>query len=759
MRIAALALTCWASTVTVLMTSTAAYVAIAGVLLGVVGGSFAFATGNRGRTALVAVAGMIAGLISLSVLANAPARHPDALTKPASQGRSMDIEVRYTGLPQRRDGGDGYHTRVVIQRLDEHAVRVPAMLFTDGESPPVLGSSATMRADAIANGPAERASALVFAETPPHIVEPAPWYLSWASELRHGFVTLCAEMPGSGAQLLPGLAVGDVSSVDPDLEDQMKTTSLSHLTAVSGANCALIIVATMLVTGWLGLPRTARVMLSLTMLLGFVTLVTPEASVVRAAVMASIVLVVQLTGRPAGGLPVLGLCVIGILMIDPWMGMDAGFALSVLATAGLLLLARPLSRALGRVLPVPLAAGIALPLSAQLACQPVLILLSGTLSPYGVAANILADPAAPFATVLGLLACLLSPLLPPLAQWVAWLGWIPSSWIAAVATRISRLPFAELEWVGGLVGAVLLSAVTALGLWLLLSARFRRGIWGRAATLLLCCAVGIYSGVAVVPPLVTRTSRPADWRIAMCDVGQGDATLLRAGGAIMLVDTGPDPAPLESCLNSLHVDRIDLLVLTHYDLDHIGGLEAVASATRRALVQTPSEAAGVRTLSTLRHAGAETITVSDGSQGSIGGIDYSVLWPKDDRSTGNAGSVVVSADVVDTSILLLGDLGEQQQDELLLQHPSIGPYDVVKVAHHGSKDQAALLYEQAGAAVGLIGVGADNDYGHPTRRILDILSRVGTAVYRTDQDGAILITEDSDGLAVWVSRVRDRQGR
>jgi competence protein ComEC len=105
------------------------------------------------------------------------------------------------------------------------------------------------------------------------------------------------------------------------------------------------------------------------------------------------------------------------------------------------------------------------------------------------------------------------------------------------------------------------------------------------------------------------------------------------------------------------------------------------------------------------------------------------------------------------SSLFLGDLGEEAQDRLLaLARPS--RVDVVKVSHHGSSDQSAALYERVAATVGLIGVGAENGYGHPTDAILDTLATVGTVSQRTDAQGMLLVTPGPQRgeVAVWSER-------
>jgi competence protein ComEC len=510
-----------------------------------------------------------------------------------------------------------------------------------------------------------------------------------------------------------------------------------------------------------GLPRLARLAIAALVLAGFVVVVTPEPSVIRAAVMAVVALIALATGRAARGFPLLCVAVIVLLTIDPWLSRSYGFALSVLATGGLLLLARPLAQVMMRWLPPGLALVLAVPLAAQLACQPVLLMLNPSLPLYGVAANLLAEPAAAPVTVLGLIACVAAPIFPPLATVVSALAWLPASWIAAVATFFAGLLGARAPWPTGVLGILLLSALTVAGLVAALGGvppPVRRGARGA----LVVAFVG-YLATLGGSQLVENATRPGDWEFALCDVGQGDATLIRSQGMIALDDTGPDPARLQHCLDELGISHIDLLVLTHYDLDHVGGVSAVYGKVDRALIGPPSDPGDQRIASDLRANGAEVDQVSRGETGMLGELRWDVLWPPPRGvEPGNPASVTIQVTGVGAcahgclSGILLGDLGEDSQARLLgtgqLRH-----VDVVKVAHHGSADQSARLYEELHATVGLIGVGAGNDYGHPTSKLLGILAAVGTRPIRSDLDGMALIAPGpSPGdIRVWTEKPED----
>jgi competence protein ComEC len=407
-------------------------------------------------------------------------------------------------------------------------------------------------------------------------------------------------------------------------------------------------------------------------------------------------------------------------------------------------------------MPSALAGMIAIPLAAQLACQPVLLLLNPSLPLYGVAANMLAEPAAPVATVLGLIACLLMPIVPGLGYACAQLAWLPSAWIAAVARTAAGLPGSQLPWLGGAAGVAVM-ALAAVAVMVLSSgaADGSRRIVRSLTAVVLLAGIGVYAGTTFGSAAGARLSMPNAWQVGACDIGQGDAVLIHDGAAHGLVDVGPDPKPLNACLSTLGVDRIDLLVLTHYDKDHVGGLQAVVGRVGTALVGQPTDAHDRSLVESLVSGGADVRIAASGDHGTLGALDWRVLWPTaggHSMQTGNEGSVTVRFDGDGMSSVYLGDLDEHAQSALLASG-RLQPADLVKVAHHGSADQSERLYQALNARVALISAGLGNDYGHPTARLLGILARGAIPFYRTDLEGIILVVPHPDGaLSVWTER-------
>ncbi|MCR2765160.1 ComEC/Rec2 family competence protein [Microbacterium sp. zg.B48] len=584
--------------------------------------------------------------------------------------------------------------------------------------------------------------------------------LAVAGELRRGLVRAAGGLPAPGAELIPGLAVGDTSAVSAELDAAMKRSSLSHLTAVSGSNCAIVVGLAFGAVAAVGGSRRARVTVASAALFGFVLLVTAEPSVVRAAAMAGIAMLGVLLGRTGMGMGVLSLAVTVLLVGDPWLSGSLGFALSTVATASLLLFARPLAAGLERWMPRPLALALSVPLAAQLACGPLLLGVTPSVPLYGVLANLLAAPAAPIATVLGLTACVAAPL-PWLQSGLTALAWLPASWIAGAATTFSALPGDQIPWLSGWPGVLCLAVVgsaVAIAIALPPTGSTRQRRVRLVAVFLLAAVTGVSAGGAALSSVAGRWTLPSSWSILACDVGQGDAVLLRSGQAVALVDAGPEPARLEACLARAGVQRIDLLLLTHFDLDHVGGVAAVADRVGTALHGPAGSPEASAVLSLLEGGGARMVSARAGLTGSLGDARWRVLWPPP-RSrafeAGNDASVVL--DVRGGGMpaaLFLGDLSASPQRALAASAVLDPPYDLVKVAHHGSADQDPDLYAGAQPALALITVG-ENRYGHPRAEVLDALSLLGARIARTDRAGAIAVWRDGEALRVWRERGSD----
>ncbi|NQX27860.1 ComEC/Rec2 family competence protein [Microbacteriaceae bacterium VKM Ac-2854] len=764
------ALGAWAAAYVVgaLPISAAAEVApvlLGGCALGAVLALAALIRWRRGLLAIGVIALAAAGLAATAAVVRAPVLHPSAVTSAVESAALVTATVTVeSGAHAVRAAGASWGGETVwfdatLRTLDgASGLAAPVRVFAPAATARLpIGAEAEVTGRIRDSEVTVASTALLQASEEPRVMRDAPPLAAAADALRLGFLDRSAAIEGDAGGLLPGLAIGDTSRLDPSLEQAMRTASLTHLTAVSGANCAVVVAAAFLLAALFGAGVWLRTLVALAALAGFVLLVTPEPSVVRAAVMATVVLLARLLDRDGAPAAALWLAVIVLVVADPPIATRLGFVLSVLATAGLLLLAEPIADRLAGVMPRPLALALAVPTAAQLACQPAIVLIDPSLPLYGVVANLLAEPAAPIATGVGLIGCLVVPVWPAAADVAIAVAAVPAWWIASIARAAESWPSPRIPWLPGLPGVLLLSALTLAVLLLLTrSPRWRLPRRVGAGALVLSLVVG--GATAVATPILRAGSVPPDWRIAACDVGQGDAVLWREAGAVALVDVGPDPAPLRDCLGRLGVRRIDLLVLSHYDLDHVGGIDAVLGSVDAVLVGPPARAGDHALLDRLTASGASVRRAERGEHGMLDSARWRIDWPESSSNrTSNAASLVLRIDAAPDAIggamsaVFLGDLGAEEQGRVS-RLTEVGPVDVVKVAHHGSGDQSPALYDVLHASVGLISVGADNDYGHPAPKTVRMLQDRGTTVERTDQQGLVVVAARPEGLSVWSER-------
>ena len=565
-----------------------------------------------------------------------------------------------------------------------------------------------------------------------------------AERVRAGLRAASDRLPADERAVLPGMVTGDTSRLDADLADEFKTAGLSHLLVVSGENLAIVAGAVLALARLAGLGRRGAAAVAVPAILGFVLVARPEPSVLRAAVMALIGLLALASGRPRAGIPALAAAVLVLVLADPELARSYGFVLSVLATAGLLLIAPWLAERLRRRLPRRPAEVLAIAIAAELACGPVIVMLSGEVSLVAIPANLLAEPAVVPATLLGALAACLSLPALPVARVVAVPAGLAVRWIVGVARVAASVPYGSLPWWPGLGGGLLLVAA-ALVLLVVVRQRVLRRVGG---------AILVGAAVAFFVVRTVGGGWPAQgWAFVACDVGQGDGLVLSTGVAhqAVVVDTGPDPQVMDRCLTGLGVRAVPLLVLTHPHADHIGGVPGVRHGRNVGAVLPSPLSAGEENRFL---AGLGIHPAAPGQGWQVGDLRLDVLGPATPGplvSTRDPGTVVNNASVVlvarwpGLSALLPGDVETEAQELLASRVPAV---DVLKVPHHGSARQDPAFLAATHARVAITSVGLHNDYGHPAPSTLAMLTRLGMRVYRTDHDGDVAVIPTSTGLTI-----------
>ncbi|SFD68403.1 competence protein ComEC [Actinopolyspora alba] len=688
--------------------------------------------------------------------------HP--LREAASRGESVRLRVELTERPTpvsgtSAGGGGGIGERSVVrariravrQRQRWHSESGSVLLLVPAESWGGLlrGQRATTTGAALRPRGADLLVIVLAVHQRPENVTRPPVSQRFAERLRAGLRDVSESALSPRAEgLLPGLVVGDTSGLLDTVRRDFGRAGLTHLTAVSGANLAIVCGAVLLLLRAMRAPPSLAAGCAGAALAGFVVLAGGEPSVLRAAVMGALGLLALVLGRNGTALPALAGCVILLLLWHPELAVSPGFALSVTATAALVLLAPTWSGWLRRLgVPLRLAQALVAPAAAQLATAPLVVALSGELSLVGVAANVLVEPVIAPATVLGVAATLLAPWFSPLGELPVLLAAPELEWVLLVARCAASSSLATIPLPSGARGIPLVVALVAA---ILLLLRFRTGRLLLGGSLL-----------SVLLLLVTVGLRPGGWpvtgwSVVACDVGQGDSLVLATGvrGSAVVVDTGPSAALVDRCLDRLGVRHVPLLVLTHPHADHYAGISGVLVGREVDAVATgaarPSIWSDTDVRRRARDNDAHLVRLSAGQLIRWPALEVEVLAPEGDAEPVaaervNDASVVLRANTPAGRVLLTGDIELAGQRELLSADVRLDA-EVLKVPHHGSRYTSDEFLRAVSPRVALISVGHGNDYGHPSDGIVTTLRGLGAVVRRTDRRGDIAVLGGNRGM-------------
>lgn len=595
-------------------------------------------------------------------------------------------------------------------------------------------------------------------------------------------------LPNPEAGLLNGILLGLSHTLPDDLDAAFRITGLKHIIVISGFHISLLIQAAVLSLRNL-LHRWWALGASLVVVILYTVFVGPTPSIVRAALMGCFFVMGQLLGRPSRPLTSLAAASLCMTLWDPLVLWSVSFQLSLAATLGLLIIEPLLAKGVyGWLIPrmdddrarrwLELLRNVLLAtVAAQTLILPIVWYHFGTVSLVSLLANPLVLFIQPAIMAFGALATLLGVLWLPLGRVAAWTVWPFLHYTTAVVQLLARVPGAAIE----------APTLSARGLWTLYGLmavafvlaqeepreHFRR--WfsqrlreakerGLARNSLAHGGVLALVLVAVLVWSAAGTLPDGKLHFYTLDVGQGDALLLRSpGGRVILVDGGPDPLALTSHLGRILPfwrRRIDLVVVTHGDSDHLAGLVPVVERYRVDYVMEPADM-GENPLidqwrASVEASDATVIHAARGQKMHFGeDLVLEVLHPPEGATRMVAGddnenSVVLRVRMGYCVMLLTGDIGVQTEKELLDQG-LLSQITLLKVSHHGSDGSTSEAFLSAvNPAIAVISVGEDNRFGHPSERVLQELEAIGCDVLRTDLHGTIQYV--TDGRRSWIRR-------
>ena len=575
------------------------------------------------------------------------------------------------------------------------------------------------------------------------------------------------------AAVVTAVLIGDRAGLAEDVELRLQAAGTYHVIAISGGNVALL-------TGlvWLAVRTVIRghrpaILTALAAVLGYGFVVGGDPSVTRAVAVAAVYLTLAAAGVVASLLRVLVVVAAATVVIDPLATVEVGAWLSYGATVGILLCAAPFVRFAQaatrpgarwpRRLGLASLALLAATVAAEVSLLPIAAGVFGRVGVAGLALNFIAIPAMAVVQVAGLAMVVTALVSSTLAAWCAMVVDAGARMIVDTARLVDVVPW--LSW----------RVPPAAPLWTVLYyAAGGLALAGRARPWCRRGATGVWLACLAVlstSPFTARRGPAPDWlRLTMIDVGQGDAVLVQVpGGAALLVDGGGvigrfdiGDRVVTRAVWGLGVRRLDWLLMTHPDLDHAGGLPTVVRALRPrevwegVPVTTSAEWRAVRQEAAL--AGAHWRRLQAGDAIEVGPVQLVALHPPppdwERRRTRNDDSVVLRVRYGEVEFVLPGDIGSEVEATLAAV-PLRAPLRVMKVAHHGSRSSSSARWlDQEAPHLALVSAGRDNLFGHPAPVVIERLRASGAAIFRTDEDGAVMV--ETNGREV---HVRTMSGR
>jgi len=561
----------------------------------------------------------------------------------------------------------------------------------------------------------------------------------------HGRCERCLEPEVAG--LIEGMVLGDYRRLGAQDLIDLRSSGLIHLCAASGLHLGILVVFIL----WLGkrmlLSRAMQLAVQAPLLVTYALAVGLTVPVQRATVVALVASAAYLVAKDFDFLAALGVAVFYLVARDPTVAMSTSFQLSFAAALGVALLHAPLSRGMSsngsRVTQL-----LAATLAAQLAVAPLLLYHFGEVSLLATLGNLLVLPLVPLVMALSMLSTLMGLLHLPLADLPLRAAAPVASWILAVARTLSAPGWSAL-YLAPFSVAWIAVYYPVLAASLLCSGKWKR--LGRPVLVMLVTVALLAGGAFPVLPLGNKTGM----RITFIDVGQGDAVLVQApSGAAVLVDGGEDDRVLADDLRSRGVKYIDVIVVSHPEEDHVGGLEGAMDVCEVGMLVHPGIEGGEAAEELFGRAVEEGIAIESMRRGqslSLGELELQALAPPleiPDDVSANDSSLVIRLEGPGISLLLTGDV-EEVGEEALLRYPKELRGDILKVPHHGGFcEENEEFFKLVDPRIAVVCVGGNNTYGHPSESTVAALERAGCSVYRTDLCGDIVVHVVEGGYQV-----------
>lgn len=558
-----------------------------------------------------------------------------------------------------------------------------------------------------------------------------------------------ALLPPTSALILKGILIGERTQLPNEIEESFKKAGVYHILALSGFNVGLIALFIYTILSMLRIPQKLIYATTIICLITYALIVGLSPSVVRATIMCILFLFARLLNREASLLNILSASCLIILAWNPLSLMDIGFELTFMATIFIIFIS-PIIESNLSFLPLWFSRLISISASAQLGVIPLLIYYFNQLSVIAIISNIFIVPLTTIITYIGMISLILSHL---------------NQWMASIFFQTTWLLIILLRWFIDFFASLSFSTINpaACPLWVVLLFYFSIlffVLFYKKSRIKIIAAISCLISVFLLLNYNILTQEKGKFNITFLDVGQGDATLIEfPSGKTMLIDAGASSpyfdtggVVITSFLRSKGIKKLDIVVLTHIDPDHTGGLKTIIKNFSIGEIwdNIAFNSTSEKSIQLFNGRKSSIRHVAEGDSFQIDGVVVRILNPPDYKMSEerelseNDRSIVLHIKYKNFSALLTGDIGIKAEEIILSSGLEIKSR-VLKIPHHGSKYSSTPEFIKAvSPEFAIISSGRFNLFGHPSKEVVNKLQTQGIGIFRIDKEGAVIVSSDGN---------------